>query len=664
MSILVENYNQSLLQNVLSIHTFNESDMICDLYEIMQNYHNPNFNEFVNKYKLNIDKITDIYKYYDYKSDNVYLNILICGESYFIDTKIKLNEKTFINFYEFNIICNEYNIYCKNIQSNYTNIYLYENNSACYYKYNSYKGNEINFNKLIDHLKLNELFNKYIDSFNKYCSFEYIKNDNIEHLNIYGNISLSIKNNKLHIQKKSHDILIGNITKLDKQNINDDNKFDAQYLSQNTFCISHKKDNNIVTKQIYIDSNLYFDSELYINGFSHKINKLDSKFCEENKHLQNMYIPEFLFNKNVEQNFLIVYAYQKPTNYKYSINQIEKHQLPTRMIYEFDENGCIFYNELNINKNVYTTYYKNNKIIEINSDTQNDYIASYDDLKKSRFDKYYNFFDDNKEMFNKEIILQHNEHIYKFIINCGITSSKQVDNIAVVVESGANTHDISKIVLKADGTAEIIRTNNSNQLIIKSATRNKFSGNVGYKFAISNNIPVVVSLEIPDDSEVVFDHYHNKFRCNKCKVIDIQPIKDKNVKEMQNTCGICLTQRPNVMFSPCQHVACSECVSVCTVSENKCHECQTKIESYITLTNDIVSEKTQIEKANSAIYCSDFEYKIGETIMINDFNIAEYWKCTSGVHFHSNINDVYAWLEFIDIPYISYELKNDNMEVD
>ena len=373
-----------------------------------------------------------------------------------------------------------------------------------------------------------------------------------------------------------------------------------------------------------------------------------------------MYIPEFLFNKDVEYNFLVVYAYQKPTDYKYSINQIEKHQEPKRIVYEFDENGCIFYNEITTNENFYKAYYKNINMIEINLDTMDNYKNSYDILQKLRFDKYYNFVDDNnKDVFNKEITLENNNYVYKFISNCGITSSKQVDNIAVVVESGTNTHDISKIVLKADGTAEIIRTNNSNQLIIKSATRNKFSGNVGYKFAISNNIPVVVSLEIPDDAEVVFVHYHNKFRCNKCKVIDIQPIIDKNVKEMQNTCGICLTERPNVMFAPCQHVACSLCVSDCVTSDNKCHECQTKIESYITLRTDIVSEKTQIEKANSAIYCTDFEYKIGETIMIDDFNIAEYWKCTSGIHFHRNINDVYAWLEFINIP-DELKINNDN----
>ena len=124
---------------------------------------------------------------------------------------------------------------------------------------------------------------------------------------------------------------------------------------------------------------------------------------------------------------------------------------------------------------------------------------------------------------------------------------------------------------------------------------------------------------------------------------------------MQNTCGICLTEMPNVMFAPCQHVACSLCVSTYTALENKCHECQTKIESYITLITDIVNNKTKLEKANSAIYCSDFEYKIGEEIKINDFNITEYWKCTSGIHFHSKIEDVYHWLEFIDIP---EELKN------
>ena len=54
----------------------------------------------------------------------------------------------------------------------------------------------------------------------------------------------------------------------------------------------------------------------------------------------------------IDNNFLIVYAYQKPIDYKYNINIIEKHQSPIRTVYEFDKNGNIFYNEINTNENV------------------------------------------------------------------------------------------------------------------------------------------------------------------------------------------------------------------------------------------------------------------------------------------------------------------------
>ena len=51
-------------------------------------------------------------------------------------------------------------------------------------------------------------------------------------------------------------------------------------------------------------------------------------------------------------------------------------------------------------------------------------------------------------------------------------------------------------------------------------------GNMGYKFAVTgNNVPCVVYLEIPDTASVVFDHHHNKYRCNLCIVKDIKPIK-------------------------------------------------------------------------------------------------------------------------------------------
>jgi hypothetical protein len=102
-------------------------------------------------------------------------------------------------------------------------------------------------------------------------------------------------------------------------------------------------------------------------------------------------------------------------------------------------------------------------------------------------------------------------------------------------------------------------------------------------------------------------------------------------------------------------------VASVTCANNECYECKKKIESYITLTQDVVNEKMNLESANSAIYCSDFEYKIGETIIIDNFNVTEYWKCSSGIHFHNKIDDVYAWLEFIDIP---NELKANNNQTE
>jgi hypothetical protein len=46
--------------------------------------------------------------------------------------------------------------------------------------------------------------------------------------------------------------------------------------------------------------------------------------------------------------------------------------------------------------------------------------------------------------------------------------------------------------------------------------------------------------------------------------------------------------------------------------------------------------------------CDD--YFNGDTIIIDNFDIAQYWKCSAGIHFHNKIEDVYNWLEFIDIP--------------
>jgi hypothetical protein len=402
--------------------------------------------------------------------------------------------------------------------------------------------------------------------------------------------------------------------------------------------------------------------------------------------------------------------------YKFTVNLLNLNSLPIQYKYIIDNCGGLFsFQTITDNTDIIEYYdpdssnesgdkiiierFKNNIVddeYQIKKDNYNGLLEKLNN--RCEYGKMPFNFKFELDIFNKEYVFTAEEHVYKFIINCGLTGSKQVDNIAVVVESGASTHDISKIILKQDGAVEIVRTNNNNQLIVKSATRNRFEGNVGYKFAISGGIPLkttsldgdvvfkannkkllpcVVSLDIPDDAEVVFDHYHNKFRCNKCVVKDIQPILDRKVKEIENTCSVCMIDRPNVMFDPCQHVACDACVASITTKDNECYECKNKINSYITLNKNVVTDKMNMGSAKSAIYCSDFEYKIGETIIIDDFDITQYWKCSAGIHFHNKIEDVYNWLEFIEIPETEGEISvshilppdelkdiDDNMDVD
>jgi hypothetical protein len=42
---------------------------------------------------------------------------------------------------------------------------------------------------------------------------------------------------------------------------------------------------------------------------------------------------------------------------------------------------------------------------------------------------------------------------------------------------------------------------------------------------------------------------------------------------------------------------------------------------------DLITQKAIKSKVNSVIYCLDFEYKICDTILIENFNLSIYWKC-------------------------------------
>lgn len=648
-------------------------DLQQTLIEFVLNNITPNLNQLkyiIDKYNFVYDKVTDIYSYYDYKTENINVNFIIIDSFYISNIYIKFAEYEFKS-YEVFLNVNNNLIFIKNINYN-KNILIYSNfnNSIIDIEYRNHSTDNI-FRNLKNSIfnNMNSLIKLYNPDYEETKSFAYYKSEigekfipyNSNHIYIF-NDDLYINNNSnlyLYINNNS-DMLFGLfIHKYKNLNINSDNKYDLEYLYKylpnDGYIIDHNKENNIIKKNIYIKSGKIFESEIFVDKLTHKINKLNNqfKFCDKNI-FQSTQIPYFIFDNSCYNysNLLTAYTISTIDEYNYTINILDKNSHPIQYKYMIDNNGNIF------KKNIIQI---NNS--KINNISQFCYSGIFNDINENieLYEKCYNnikynyIFDDNYleskfDIFNKEFLFQNRNNIYNFILNCGTSNSKQVNNIAIVVENGSNTHDISKIILKKDGNVEIIRTNNSNQLIIKSATRNRFEGNIGYKFAVSGNIPCVVTLEIPDDSEVVFDHYHNKFRCNKCVVKDIQPIKEKNVKEIDNTCGVCMIEKPNIMFCPCNHVACSYCVASFESKYNNCYICQEKINSYSILSHDLITDKMCIEKANSAIYCSDFEYKIGETIVIENFHITEYRKCFAGIHFHSTINDVYAWLEFIDIP--------------
>ena len=671
MSLLIEsNKFNSFSQNINSyenyntlntINPINHIDLIYDMLNIITLSDN-NFiklKEFINKYNLIQDKITDMYSYYDYYNDNIKINIILLDNNYIYSIYYKKSDTDIINAYEASINIDSNMIYIKSVSDGFNKFDFAKYND---YVHSTFYGNKTtHFQYIFKEIKLNYISNldkQIIDHITKYDlnQFEHTKNGNIQNFIVNNNdLFFNILYQNQHLYISTHQNNISNIKYIDNYLVD----------SSDTFIIHYQKDNNthIISKKIYIRDKMCFDSEICIDGYAHNINKLYYDFEDINiKYIKSRELPYFLFDNIPNKNLLTVYAFSEPCTYHFTVNLLNLNNFPTQYKYVLDNFGGLFSVKIITADNEIIEYYdsNSNKItidkskldLNLMSDYEKYQIILKDITNRYECGKISSDYKLNLDVFNKEYEFGYDKYLYKFIINCGLTQSKQIENIAIVVESGTSTHDISKIILKNNGSVEIVRTNNNNQLIVKSATRNRFEGNVGYKFAISGGIPCVVSLDVPDDAEVVFDHYHNKFRCNKCIVKDIQPIANNNkkVKEIENTCSVCLTETPNVMFSPCQHVACHQCVASVTCSNNECYECKKKIESYITMKEDLVSEKIQIEKANSAIYCTDFEYKIGQTIIIDNFNITSYSKCSAGIHFHNKIDDVYNWLEFIDIP--------------
>ena len=587
--------------------------------EVIQNISSIDINflkDIVNRYNFTRDKVTDIYSFYEFKSDDINSEIVILGDYHICNFSTSFNEEK-LNVYDININIQGELIMNRLYKFGESRLQIIFNNKGNYITYYNDKNNEI----------IKSILNNIRTEFTKLNEFIDIKT--------FTEFTLQYKENKFNfIGNNTHLAVYDNII-YHKDGANE--SYDDGIIK----IVYENRDH--ITKKIYFKDELVFESDIETFGFSHKIHKLESKL-DQLKNMNNAYIPYFLFNDKEEhyEYLKLVYGFSSILTNKYNLNL---YRIPCIMTYEINSDSTlkrksitelVIENETKIEKE--TVLYESENVID---------NKIYDYISQNPYKYDLNNLGDLYEKIN-ELSFMVSDILYKFIITYGGYSSKEkaVENIAIVAENGVDSSDISKITLKQDGTVDITRTNNSNKLSVKSVTRDKFKGNVGYKFAVSDGIPCVISLRIPDEANVVFDHYHNKFRTDRCTPISIKPIANRNVVEIKNTCSICMSDEPNVMYNPCMHTSCSTCVAL--HNKENCHICNKKIQSFITLL--INNKNVDLNMATSAIYTSDFEYELNQEIFINDFDPTSYWKCSSGIHFHSNINDVYAWLEFIDIP--------------
>ena len=110
---------------------------------------------------------------------------------------------------------------------------------------------------------------------------------------------------------------------------------------------------------------------------------------------------------------------------------------------------------------------------------------------------------------------------------------------------------------------------------------------------------------------------------------------------------------PGIFISdPCRHKLCGDCwTGVMIVQKNNnCPYCQSKIEKIIPLEHVENKKHLSLLEGYSCVYTDDFVYRIGEEVEVEDFDEDLKKICSNGIHYHTNVNDVFQWFEYLDIP--------------
>lgn len=213
--------------------------------------------------------------------------------------------------------------------------------------------------------------------------------------------------------------------------------------------------------------------------------------------------------------------------------------------------------------------------------------------------------------------------------------------------------------------------NSANQFVVKSnLQKNIYEGHVGYKAArTSENKKCVVKLYVSGDSKIAWEPISDKYRTNFATVMSIKLIKERHGKFylerdlLPEECPICRDAIATHVSIPCRHKFCSKCWERKFCDDKKCYLCRGDVTSVMALNidvydgmlgeirkNGIVYQDTFIPEAYSFIHTGTFVYRAGDPVIETQFDGNLDKTCLPGIHYHENLEDVFKWFEYMDIP--------------
>jgi len=294
-----------------------------------------------------------------------------------------------------------------------------------------------------------------------------------------------------------------------------------------------------------------------------------------------------------------------------------------------------------------------------------------------------------EEIWDEAIFLGRERTVVENIISADIKFNFEIRHTSLIREHGNIHGDAKRTVVTGrndKGNINTIHQHNydsrghsknrklidaNNKYTVKSHSQKEtYDGHVGYKAARTiDDQMCVVKLYVPGEAKVAWEPTRNKYRTNFATVIDIKIVtcvndtfyyeNDLLVEE----CPVCKDSFATHMSFPCHHKLCFNCWRDVLNKGNKCLMCSSKVvriakididfNEYILeeiQNNDIVRQNNTVREAYSFIHTNKFVYRLGDSVIENNFDGDLDKTCVPGIHYHDNDDDVFKWFEYMDIP--------------